>query len=53
MCSSFADLFKFTELHMEHNDLVKLNFTLFPCFIFWHSLCLKRDKVAIMVSSLD
>lgn len=38
---------------MEHNDLVKLNFTHFPRLIFWHSLCLKRDKVAIMVSSLD
>ncbi|KAJ1078331.1 hypothetical protein K5549_016902 [Capra hircus] len=51
--NSFAGLFKLTELHLEHNDLVKVNFAHFPRLISLHSLCLRRNKVAIVVSSLD
>lgn len=52
-CNSSADLFKLTRLHLEHTDCVNVNSAHFPCFISLHSLCLKRDKVAIVVSSLD
>nr|XP_006203954.1 leucine-rich repeat transmembrane neuronal protein 1 [Vicugna pacos] len=51
--NSFAGLFKLTELHLEHNDLVKVNFAHFPRLVSLHSLCLRRNKVAIVVSSLD
>ncbi|EPQ19244.1 Leucine-rich repeat transmembrane neuronal protein 1 [Myotis brandtii] len=51
--NSFAGLFKLTELHLEHNDLVKVNFAHFPRLLSLHSLCLRRNKVAIVVSSLD
>lgn len=33
--------------------MVKVNFAHLPCLISLHSLCLKRDKVAIVASSLD
>ncbi|XP_004634198.1 leucine-rich repeat transmembrane neuronal protein 1 [Octodon degus] len=51
--NSFAGLFKLTELHLEHNDLVKVNFAHFPRLVSLHSLCLRRNRVAIVVSSLD
>ncbi|XP_001364560.2 leucine-rich repeat transmembrane neuronal protein 1 [Monodelphis domestica] len=51
--NSFAGLFKLTELHLEHNDLVKVNLAHFPRLVSLHSLCLRRNKVAIVVNSLD
>ncbi|NWI14369.1 LRRT1 protein, partial [Crypturellus soui] len=51
--NSFAGLFKLTELHLEHNDLVKVNFAHFPRLLSLHSLCLRRNKVTIVVNTLD
>ncbi|NXG20464.1 LRRT1 protein, partial [Grallaria varia] len=51
--NSFAGLFKLTELHLEHNDLVKVNLAHFPRLISLHSLCLRRNKVTIVVNTLD
>ncbi|XP_001514094.1 leucine-rich repeat transmembrane neuronal protein 1 [Ornithorhynchus anatinus] len=51
--NSFAGLFKLTELHLEHNDLVKVNLAHFPRLISLHSLSLRRNKVTIVVNSLD
>ncbi|NWS42915.1 LRRT1 protein, partial [Probosciger aterrimus] len=51
--NSFAGLFKLTELHLEHNDLVKVNLAHFPRLISLQSLCLRRNKVTIVVNTLD
>ncbi|XP_053314106.1 leucine-rich repeat transmembrane neuronal protein 1-like [Spea bombifrons] len=51
--NSFAGLFKLTELHLEHNDLVKVNLAHFPRLLSLHSLFMKRNKVTIVVNSLD
>ncbi|XP_070612633.1 leucine-rich repeat transmembrane neuronal protein 1 [Erythrolamprus reginae] len=51
--NSFAGLFKLTELHLEHNDLVKVNLAHFPRLLSLHSLFLRRNKVTIVVNSLD
>nr|XP_009669654.1 PREDICTED: leucine-rich repeat transmembrane neuronal protein 1 [Struthio camelus australis] len=51
--NSFAGLFKLTELHLEHNDLVKVNLAHFPRLLSLHSLCLRRNKVTIVVNTLD
>ncbi|XP_026574730.1 leucine-rich repeat transmembrane neuronal protein 1 [Pseudonaja textilis] len=51
--NSFAGLFKLTELHLEHNDLVKVNLAHFPRLLSLHSLCLRRNKVTLVVNSLD
>ncbi|XP_069488315.1 leucine-rich repeat transmembrane neuronal protein 1-like [Ambystoma mexicanum] len=51
--NSFAGLLKLTELHLEHNDLVKVNLAHFPRLLSLHSLCLRRNKAAIVVNTLD
>ncbi|KAM8938697.1 leucine-rich repeat transmembrane neuronal protein 1 [Pelodytes ibericus] len=51
--NSFAGLFKLTELHLEHNDLVKVNLAHFPRLLSLHSLFMRRNKVTIVVNSLD
>ncbi|KAL8206586.1 UNVERIFIED_CONTAM: Leucine-rich repeat transmembrane neuronal protein 1 [Gekko kuhli] len=51
--NSFAGLFKLAELHLEHNDLVKVNLAHFPRLLALHSLCLRRNKVTLVVNSLD
>ncbi|KAM5194541.1 leucine-rich repeat transmembrane neuronal protein 1 [Mantella aurantiaca] len=51
--NSFAGLFKLAELHLEHNDLVKVNLAHFPRLLSLHSLFMRKNKVTIVVNSLD
>ncbi|CAJ0968456.1 unnamed protein product [Ranitomeya imitator] len=51
--NSFAGLFKLSELHLEHNDLVKVNLAHFPRLLSLHSLFMRKNKVTIVVNSLD
>eukprot|EP00064_Thunnus_orientalis_P000891 superscaffoldBa00000052_g892 len=51
--NSFAGLFKLTELHLEHNELVKVNLAHFPRLISLRTLYMHNNRATIVVNTLD
>ncbi|CDR00926.1 unnamed protein product, partial [Oncorhynchus mykiss] len=51
--NSFAGLFKLTELHLEHNELVKVNLAHFPRLISLRTLYMRNNRATVVVSTLD